>query len=211
MTAEQHYNKGKEYLKERKVNEALDSFNKALEMEPDNPYALSDRGVTYFHMKKFELAIIDMDKAVKIQPDDPYRYSSRAYIRAAMGDLMGGIEDYKRAIKLDPQDAIAYNNLGLLEEKMGYDKPSKMNFDKADSIARKDPFYAELYGREDSQNRPDSSAKLSTERSEVGPSEKVASQKEEKQGFWSVVYKVFSSKKTFNEFLQFVKNGFKLK
>lgn len=198
MSAAIEYQKGKELLKERKLDEALKHFNKALELSPDEPHVLSDRGVVYFHMKKNELSIIDLDKAVSLEPDNPYRYSSRAYVRSAIGDIRGGIDDYKKAIQLDPNDAIAHNNLGLLEEKLGYQKSAKTHYNKADEIAKNDEFYASLYGKKDADKTENKTTHTELEI-------------EENIGYWSLVFQVFKKKDTFKEFLRFLKNGFKLK
>jgi tetratricopeptide (TPR) repeat protein len=210
MTAEQHYNKGKAYLKERVADKALDCFNYALEINPDSPYILSDRGVAYFHLKKYDLAIIDMDKAVALQPENPYRYASRAYIRSAMGDNQGGVEDYKKTIALDPTDAIAHNNLGLLEEKMGYAKSAKDHFTVADQISEKDTFYGKLYGKTEKPTKVDPGDSVAGD-DKVSQSSPNGQEVEENIGYWSLVFQVFKSKSSFKEFLKFLKNGFKLK
>lgn len=198
MTIEKHYNQGKQHLKDRNLDSALVCFNAALEISPNQAHILCDRGVVYFHMKKFELSIIDMDNALQSEPNNPYRYSSRAYIRAAIGDVRGGIEDYKKAIQLDPNDAVAHNNLGLLEEKLGYESKAKFHFNKADELAEKDEFYANLYGKQ-------------TDKNVVETNQSKSDIIEENIGYWDLVFQVFKSKKTFKEFLIFLKNGFKLK
>lgn len=197
MKAQEHFEKGQVFLKKRQLKEALDAFNKALEIEPENPFYLCERAVTYHHKKRNDLALLDMDHAVKIQPDYPYRYSSRAYVKAAMGDIEGGINDYKMAIKLDPNDAVAHNNLGLLQEQLGYLKSSKESFSKADNLSKD---WKNLYQENQIEKHEVKDIESKTLNENTA----------ESANTWSVFKNIFSSKRGFKEYIQFIKSGFKI-
>jgi Flp pilus assembly protein TadD len=129
-----YFFKGLAQTKINKLESAIQNFDKALEIEPENANVISERGVTYHLLGKNKLALLDLDKALALEPTNPYRYSSRAFLREILKDLKGAVEDYETAISLDPEDAVAHNNLGMLKEKMGYIKDSKVLFSKADEL-----------------------------------------------------------------------------
>lgn len=207
------YDNAVKFMEQGKMKEALDALNLAIVSEPENPDYYSERGVVYFHLKNKMKSIADMNKAVDLQPDYSYRYSSRAYIKDWLGDLEGAIADYEIAIKLDPEDAIAYNNLGMLQEKLGYKKKANQYYDRADSISG-------VTQRQKQFNTEEIDIKLSRSESLSEEHQALKVQGIDKETFnetnnknqtkGKVFKNVFSDKKTFKEFISFVKNGFKI-
>ena len=171
--------------------EAIYWYTRAIAEAPKEADFYSERAVAFFHNKQLSESLEDMNRAQELEPDNAYRYASRAYIRDSMGDLKGAISDYEIAVKLDPEDAIAHNNLGLLTEKLGHQSQAQVFFDLADKLA-KEQFEktGEPIERPRNIQREVNQAKNETSlRAEIG--------------------KVFTSKATFQEFIQFIKNGFK--
>jgi len=195
------FENGEEKYKEKDYEGAIIDFTLALEKDPGNPEILYQRAMSYFHLKKKSLALLDMDMAVEMQPNYAFRYSSRAYMRDAFGDVIGAIQDYKEAIALDPEDAISYNNLGILEDKMGRRNISQGYYNKADSLLGV------------SSNKQMS--KMDFEGTSINYERKEEAQLEEEiieeTSVWKEFVKVFTTKKSFLEFIQFVKSGFKIK
>ena len=184
--------------KARNFQAAIELYNLAAEIQPDNPDIYSDRGVAYYHLKKLNLSLMDMDKSQSLDAENPYRYSSRAYIKDACGDIEGAIVDYKKAIEIDPEDAIAFNNLGMLEEKFGRQSAAKVNFKKADELAdRLGLTIGEFKKEHEEANESAANNTNSTEESKENPT------------ILRESVKVFTNKNTFNEFVKFVRNGFK--
>lgn len=199
----QHFQEARDYVSQNKLNEALDSINKCLEISPEHPDALSQRGVTYFHLQKQDLALMDMDRAVILDSNNAYRFSSRAYIRAAYKDIQGAEDDYLKAIELDPSDEIAYNNYGLLLENRGHVELAKKHYTKADQLAGIKPIEERAKeAREKSEQKKAPEAQVADEQSE---NEEIQEVKTVSQ----TIKSVFTDKKVFTEFIQFIKNGFK--
>lgn len=198
MSGKSFYTQGMTYLNEGRWKDALNQFNKALDLEPDQPDYLGDRAVAYFQLGKKDLAMIDLNHAQRIDPNNPYRYSSRAFVKDSLGDTKGAIADYEKAIELDPEDAVAYNNLGMLEEKLGYQKKAEEKFKKADELAHK------MMGE-----NPDEYVMMKNKEEEkkVEP----VQEKEAKRSRWHFMKYGIFNKEGRKEFFQFIKNGFKLK
>lgn len=203
MTSKSIYTEAMKLLDEGKFEPALQLFNKALELDPDQPDYLSDRAVTYFHLGKKDLAMIDLNRAQQLDPENPYRYSSRAFVKDSLGDIEGAVSDYEKATNLDPNDAVAWNNLGLLEEKKGYLKKAQSHFKKADELILKT-------ASEESRN--EKFIPMSDVKKEIPKTDsKESNDKQKTASAWKhVKYAVFT-KTGRKEFFGFIKNGLRIK
>ncbi|MCB9189258.1 MAG: tetratricopeptide repeat protein [Flavobacteriales bacterium] len=181
------------YIKESKFEKAKVLLDGALEIEPKNANLISERAVVYFHLGEKEKALKELDYCVLLEPQNPYRYSSRAYVKAALKDIDGAIVDYEKCIQIDPLDAIAYNNLGLLLESQGRMKMAKKNFDRADEL--------EGVLKERGIDLP----------MEEENNKEVLNEESSKGNTWSIIRGTFTDKNMFKEYIQFLKNGFRIK
>ena len=82
----QYYNKGIEYYKEGKYDQAGKEFGKALELKPNHVYAMYGLGNTYYCKAKYDEAVKTYIKAINLNPDYPkVHYSlSLAYSKLGM-------------------------------------------------------------------------------------------------------------------------------
>jgi tetratricopeptide (TPR) repeat protein len=178
--------------------EALDAFDACMSMDEKynaDANCLHDRSICLFHLDRKQEALEGLNLAVELDPDYSYRYASRAWMRNATGDIHGAIEDYKRAIELDPEDAIAHNNLGLLEEQLGYRSQAKERFDIADELS------GILQERGIALDEDVAPADLASNEAPV----------EEPVTSWvKIARDALLTKKGRQEFLNFIRNGFKL-
>ena len=185
----------KDKVNQNDFDSALTLLNKALDAEPNHVDAIYERGVIYTNKKQLDLALFDFNRLVELVPNYPFYYSCRAFVKSALKDVSGAIADYEMAVKLDPQDAIAYNNLGLLQEQAGYKSLAEKSFEKSNENLGYNP---NRYG-EGEVKLPEVPKK---EEPEVAESHQSKS---------AIIKSVFTTKSTFREFLNFIKNGFKIK
>jgi TolA-binding protein len=82
----QHYNKGIEFYKLGKYDQAGSEFEKALELKPTDVYAIYGLGNTYYCLTKYDDAVKAYSKAIEINPDyEKVHYSlSLAYSKLGM-------------------------------------------------------------------------------------------------------------------------------
>lgn len=198
MTIEELISEAELHLQKREIDEALSKFQKAFEVLPKEAHLASQIGVCYFHLNKHKESLDFMNLAVNLQPDYSYRYSSRAYILAANNQLDAAISDYEMCVKLDPEDAVAHNNLGLLQEQKGWKKQAESNFNKADKLE------GILKERGIEPAKEIDKAEI-----EVKPKLKEEAS-ENPKSVLHIMKEVFTDKKTFKEFISFVKSGFKI-
>jgi len=64
---------GIQYTEIEQYNYAYEMFDSALELEPEHPYALLNRGMTAYYDGRIDLASKDYQRYFESQPDDPYR------------------------------------------------------------------------------------------------------------------------------------------
>lgn len=178
-------------------------YTKAMEQHPKDCNLISDRAVAYLHLNEKEKSFADFDLALSLQPNYGYRYASRAFAKNHFGDIDGAVEDYEKAVELDPDDAVAQNNLGLLLEQKGYKNAAEERFKRADKLSKEEDHLLELMDDLDNE-KPEEEIES---KEEIDPN--VQRQKNVSTG--QELKKVFTSKSQFKEFMNFIKNGFKIK
>ena len=186
-----------EALKDADLDNALQLLEEALLENPFHPNIISDRGFLYIHLKKNELAMDDFDLCVDLQPDYGYRYSARAYAKEYFGDTEDAINDYEKAIQLDENDWISHQNLGVLLQKKGELLEAEEHFKQADAIQGKNEFGIVQKMGEKQQ---------SIDRETIPPSDLVRKQ----ENTITKMKHLFTSKEKFDEFMHFLKNGFRI-
>lgn len=107
--------KGLKYnYKKNNFEKAIQMFDKAIELNPNNANVYKYRGDVYM-FTNFEKAIKDYTKAIELKPNYISAYSSRAVIYSCpLGDLplSKAIEDYLTIINYNTNFCKAYEYLG---------------------------------------------------------------------------------------------------
>jgi Flp pilus assembly protein TadD len=213
MFANSTHEQAHKLLQDGKVIEAIETYSKALLVNPDHPDIYSDRGVAHLHNMDKENCYADLNKAMELQPNYSYRYAARAYAKNNFGDLPGAILDYEKAVELDPDDAVALNNLGLLLEQQGYKKAAEERFARADKLSKMEDHLLHVIDDLDEEklnaesDEEEEIIEVEAETIQPEPTQPI----DEKSTNSSEMKKIFTSKNQFQEFIRFIKNGFKLK
>jgi tetratricopeptide (TPR) repeat protein len=101
---------GDTYVRAGRYDEALDSFDHSIALEPDSADAYYDRAVVFTALGRFDSAILDYDKVIKLKPNSALPYFNRANVRLQLGRTAEAIQDFSSAIALKPDYPEAYNN-----------------------------------------------------------------------------------------------------
>lgn len=106
------------------VKRAIESYLKAIDLNPQDANAYNNLGSTYSDQKEYSKAIdcyLKADysraiecylKAIKLDPQYANAYNNLGSTYSAQEDYSRAIDCYLKAVELNPQDATAYNNLG---------------------------------------------------------------------------------------------------
>ena len=96
-----YYNSQAQKLEaEDRYEEAIALLDKAIEKNPQNLYALTNRGVDKSILEDYEGAIEDYSKIIEIDSVNALAYLNRGKNKANLNLYVEAIEDYDKALKL---------------------------------------------------------------------------------------------------------------
>jgi tetratricopeptide (TPR) repeat protein len=107
------YDRGNKQRLEKDYKAAIESYTRAIELDPKYAVAYNNRGNTYRDQKDYTKAIADYTKAIELDPKYTFPYHNRGLTYADQKEYAKAIADYTRAIELDPKYARAYRNRGV--------------------------------------------------------------------------------------------------
>ena len=96
----QYYFSGKEKAKNGDHKNAIDDFNKALEISPNNLYILTSLGVAKSNSGDKEGAVECYTKALEINPMDADFFNIRGFAKYWLGEDKSACKDWKKASEL---------------------------------------------------------------------------------------------------------------
>jgi len=106
--------RGFSYLKKVQYDRAIEDFNQAIRLDPENAWAFANRGNAYFNTRQPERALQDYDQALKLNPAGyATLFYGRGAIYSGMGDPERAIAEFDQAIRLQPEFPEAFNNRGI--------------------------------------------------------------------------------------------------
>ncbi|HUE04470.1 MAG TPA: tetratricopeptide repeat protein [Bryobacteraceae bacterium] len=95
-----YYRLGREQAGRNDFEEALQSLNRAIELDARQAIAYNARGYVYLRQKNFAGALADFSEAIRLRPDYTNAYQNRAIARHRLGDEQGTAEDNRKAAEL---------------------------------------------------------------------------------------------------------------
>ncbi len=105
--------RGNAYYGKGAKTEALEDFNRALDLEPNNYDGLIARGEYYADAAEYEKAIIDFESAIRIDGTKTDGYFDRGYTLIDLNSFDAAVADFTKVIELDPKNSAAYTNRGM--------------------------------------------------------------------------------------------------
>jgi len=144
-------NLGSLYIQTKQWNEAKDAFNKAIELDRDDPKPYNDMAYAYIMQDNLGEAEKYLRDALSKDIDYPYAHLNLGLLFEKTLNYTFAESEYKRSIELNPNIAQAHNNLGNIYEGTGRRKLAIKEYKKAIEL---DPFNAKthhnlgiIYGR----------------------------------------------------------------
>ncbi len=100
---------GNLYFDIGRPNESIEYYEKALAIDPRNPFVLTDCAVMYSHLGRFDRSIGYLDSALAIKPDLPQAYFNKgAIFLMGLGQTDSAISAWTEYLKVAP-DSIQAN------------------------------------------------------------------------------------------------------
>ncbi len=101
------------------VEDAVDAYQKVLELNPGAAGALVNLGTIYYRLRKFDEAEKYYLAAIEADPAYPLAQFNLGNLYDEQGRIPGAFDFYRRALTLNPHYADAHFNLALLCERQG--------------------------------------------------------------------------------------------
>jgi tetratricopeptide (TPR) repeat protein len=99
---------------------AIISYDKAIEINPNNSEAFRKRGYVKFNLVDYTGAKFDYDKAINLDPRDEVAYYYRGLVKFRINDFSGALTDFNKIIELNPNSneaADAYEKRSIIKVK----------------------------------------------------------------------------------------------
>ncbi len=107
------------YAKQGRLDEAIQTALKAVEVEPNYGVAHFNLGNLYVRRGQFDAARRHFEKALEVYPNYAEAHSNYGQLLAERGELDSGIKHFRKAIELNPGLGRAHLNLGVALAKKG--------------------------------------------------------------------------------------------
>jgi len=124
-----------------KYKEAVDSYDIAIQLDPDDTEAYHRRGLAKSELEQYEEAITDYDIAIRLNPNDEKVYYNRGLAKYYLKRYEDAIADYDEAIRLKPNDEYSYHNRGLAKNGLERYENAIIDFDEAIHINPNDVYF----------------------------------------------------------------------
>jgi superkiller protein 3 len=124
---------------------ARSSYDKALEIKPDDHKAWYIRGLVLGKLGRWEEAIASFDKALEIKPDDHEAWKIRAIALGKLGRWEEAIASFDKALEIKPDYYVAWYIRGYALGKLGRWEKAIASYDKALEI--KPDYHEAWYNR----------------------------------------------------------------
>ncbi|UBF27427.1 tetratricopeptide repeat protein [Kovacikia minuta CCNUW1] len=149
FTASDYVEQGKALYFEGRHEDAIGFYDKAIQMEPENPKAWFGRGATLARLQQLEEAVVAYDRAIQIKPDASEAWFGKGAALAKLQQLEAAIAAYDTATQLKPDFFLAWfgkarcyaqqNNPELMLE--SFQQALHLNPERTREVAKSDPSF----------------------------------------------------------------------
>ena len=103
-----------------RYQQAMESFRKLIEKNPQNARYYNWLGYTLFRMKRYEEAYEEIQKAVELEPNNANCHDGLGATLHGMGHYERALEEKRKAMELAPDNAQRYHSIGVTLHEMGH-------------------------------------------------------------------------------------------
>ncbi len=97
---------GNKKMGEKNLSGALETWAKAIALQPAKDVAYGSRALTYINQGNLEKALTDLTEAIRLKPTSSTYHGNRAYVYKELKKRTEAMADYNKAIELDPQNMV---------------------------------------------------------------------------------------------------------
>ncbi|MEM8533741.1 MAG: tetratricopeptide repeat protein [Chloroflexota bacterium] len=123
--SDEHYinaafnNRGAAFFNLCRYQDSLVDYDRALELQPDDPMVLANRGRAHHELGNYEQALADYTRALELRHDHPATLANRGRAHHELSNYEQALADYDRALELQPDDPVTLDNRGRAHHELG--------------------------------------------------------------------------------------------
>jgi tetratricopeptide (TPR) repeat protein len=117
-----------------KYQQAIECFDKAIEINPDDISIWNSKGTAFHYLSKYQQAIECFDKAIEINPNDADGWCAKGLSLDYLKEYQQAIECFDKAIEINPDDPDAWYDKGVALQYLEKHKEALECYDKALAI-----------------------------------------------------------------------------
>jgi tetratricopeptide (TPR) repeat protein len=137
-------NQGDAFYFEERYEDAIASYEKAIQINPDDFEGWLGKGKAQRRLKRYEAALESTNKAIQIKPNNFGGWFGRGYALRGLKRFEEALVSYDKAVQIKPDSYYAWNNRAYTLTKIGRYDDAFANFEKALELKPK-PNFATLY------------------------------------------------------------------
>jgi tetratricopeptide (TPR) repeat protein len=118
-SATEHIDQGIEYAEQGRLDDAIAEFQKAIELEPDDPDAHHNLGTAYYERGRLDEAITELQAAIELEPGGADAHRNLGTVYGEQGKPEEAAAAYEKAIEMDPDFGEAYGDLAGTYTELG--------------------------------------------------------------------------------------------
>jgi len=120
--------RGREFLKRNLIEEALESFQKVVELNPRHPDGYRTLGFIYGRKEMWPEALKALEKALEINPNDLQSQKNLGILHLKQGNFDNALSALEKAFELNPNDEKIRAYIKALKEKKSQLKEGSVEF-----------------------------------------------------------------------------------
>lgn len=97
---EDWFKKGNSLADSGNYKDAITTYNKVVEVDPNHVRAYYNRGLSYVELKNYQEAVSTFDTVIKLAPNNAGNFITRGSAYGKLGDKQRQIDDYKTAARM---------------------------------------------------------------------------------------------------------------
>jgi tetratricopeptide (TPR) repeat protein len=122
--------RGEVLYKLRRYEDAIASYDEALELQPNDALTWYNRGVALGKLGRYEDAIDSYNKALELRPNLFWIRSNRGVALDELGRYEDAIASYDEALELQPNDALTWYNRGVALDRLERYEDAVVSYNK---------------------------------------------------------------------------------
>jgi len=127
---------------QKRYDEAVEAYGRALEIRANFPVALSNLGNTLRQLGRLDEAVASCQRALEFKPDYSTAYNNLGVVYVALGDLEAAKTTFEKSLELMPDGVVAQTNLAAALVRQG---DFQAGTERSEAALKIDPKYAEAH------------------------------------------------------------------